>query len=133
MNVTEPEPCVDPKFVPVIVIAAPTASEVDDRLVMLGAGTTVNATPLLALPPTVITTFPEVVPAGMTATIAVELQLTIEVAVVVLNFTVLDPWVEPKFNPEIITAAPIAADDGDKLLMLGNTVKVSPLLYTPLA
>jgi len=133
LNVTEPEPCVEPKFVPVIPIVALTASEVEDRLVMLGAGSTVNATPLLAFPPTVTTTFPEVVPAGMMATIAVELQLTIEVTVVVLNFTVLDPCEEPKFNPLIVTAAPMAADDGATLLMLGNTVKSTPLLLTPLA
>jgi hypothetical protein len=55
------------------------------------------------------------------------------VAVVPLNLTVLEPCVEPKFNPVIVTDAPTAADDGDKLLMLGNTVNATPLLYTPLA
>jgi len=56
-------PCVVPKFDPEIVTQSPTAPEVGDRVVMLGA-TTVNDTPLLAIPPTVTTTLPVVAPAG---------------------------------------------------------------------
>ena len=37
LNFTVLVPCVEPKFVPVIVTDAPTAPEVGDRLVMLGA------------------------------------------------------------------------------------------------
>jgi hypothetical protein len=44
------EPCVVPKFVPVIVTEAPTAPVIGDRLVMFGVGSTVNATPLLSTP-----------------------------------------------------------------------------------
>jgi hypothetical protein len=33
----------------------------------------------------------------------------------------------------IVTDAPTAPDVGDKLLMLGKTVKLEPLLSTPLA
>jgi hypothetical protein len=55
------------------------------------------------------------------------------VAVVVLNLTVLLPWVEPKFAPVIVTDAPTAPVVGDRLLMLGKTVKLTPLLSTPLA
>jgi hypothetical protein len=41
-------PCVEPKFVPVIVTEVPTTPDVGDRLVRLGAGTvTVNARALL--------------------------------------------------------------------------------------
>src|ERR1700686_1829934 len=40
-------PWVEPKFVPVTVTDTPTAPEVGDRLVMLGAATTVKLTPLL--------------------------------------------------------------------------------------
>jgi hypothetical protein len=47
LNFTVPVPCVEPKFVPVIVTAAPTAPELGDKLVMLGAATTVKLTPLL--------------------------------------------------------------------------------------
>ena len=91
LNFTVPFPCVDPKAVPVIVTAAPTAPEVGDKLVMLGAATTVKVTPLLATPPTVTTTLPVVAPVGTVTTIDVAPQLVIAVAVVVLNFTVLVP------------------------------------------
>ena len=74
-----------------------------------------------------------VAPVGTVATMDVALQLPIVVAVVPLNFTVLVPWVEPKFNPVIVTDAPTAPEVGDRLLMLGNTVNATPLLFTPLA
>jgi hypothetical protein len=135
LNSTVLVPCVDPKFVPVIVTDAPTAPDVGDRLVMLGAATTVNDDPLLATPLTVTTTLPVVAPVGTVATIEVALQLPIVVAVVPLNFTVLVPCVEPKFVPVIVTDAPTAPVVGDKLVMLGvgSTVKDDPLLFTPLA
>ncbi len=57
---------------------------------MLGAGTTVNDTPLLFTPLAFTTTFPVVAPAGTGVTIEVALQL-VAVAVVPLNFTVLVP------------------------------------------
>ena len=91
LNWTVLDPCVDPKFVPVIVTEVPTAPEVGDRLVMLGADTTVNDDPLLATPLTVTTTLPVVAPVGTVATIDVELHVVMVVAVVPLNFTVLDP------------------------------------------
>jgi len=74
----------------VIVIEVPTVPEVGERLVMLGAGTTVKETPLVADPPTVTTTFPVVAPLGTGATIEVALQL-VGLAVVPLNVTVLLP------------------------------------------
>ena len=100
---------------------------------MLGVGSTVKLTPLLALPPTVTTTFPVVAPDGTVATIEVRPQLDIVVAGVPLNFSVLEPCVEPKFSPVIVTDAPTAPEVGERLLMLGNTVNVTPLLSTPLA
>ena len=48
LNVTVLIPWLAPKFVPVIVTEVPTAPEVGDKLLMLGGGITVNATPLLA-------------------------------------------------------------------------------------
>jgi hypothetical protein len=124
-------PVVVPKFVPVMVTETPTAAEVGDRLVMLGAATTVNTLPLLATPPTVTTTLPVVAPVGTVATMEVALQLVV-VAVVVLNFTVP---VVPKFVPVIVTEAPTAPEVGDRLVMLGvgRTVNAFPLLSTPLA
>ena len=75
LNVTVLVPCEAPKFAPVIVTLAPTNPDVGFKLVMLGAGTvTVKATPLLATPPTVTTTFPVVAPVGTGATMLVALQ-----------------------------------------------------------
>jgi hypothetical protein len=103
----------------VIVTDAPTAPVVGDKLLMLGAATTVNEEPLLATPLTVTTTFPVVAPVGTVATIDVAPQLPIVVAVVPLNFTVLVPCVEPKFVPVIVTEAPTAPVVGDRLVMVG--------------
>ena len=100
---------------------------------MLGAATTVKLTPLLALPPTVTTTSPVVAPVGTVATIVVALQLPIAVAVVPLKATALVPCVAPKAVPLIVTAAPTAPVAGVKLVMVGNTVNATPLLFTPLA
>ena len=59
----------------------------------------------------------------------------VAVAVFPLNLTVLLPWVDPEFAPAIVTEAPTAPDVGDRLVMLGvaRTVKLLPLLFTPLA
>ncbi len=99
---------------------------------MLGAGTIVKLEPLLALPETVTTTLPEVAPEGTVATILVALQV-VTLAVVPLNCTMLVPCDEPKVVPAIVTEPPIATDEGVKLVILGVTVKLDPLLFTPLA
>jgi hypothetical protein len=134
LKVTDPLPCVAPKFVPVIVTEVPTAPEVTERLVMLGADTTVKLDPLLFTPLANTTTFPVVAPVGTVVTRLVALQL-VTVAVVPLNFTVLVPWLDPKFVPVIVTEAPTAPVVGERLVMLGadTTVKLDPLLFTPLA
>ena len=80
----------EPKLLPLIVTDAPTAPEVGERLLMLGAGTTANETPLLLTPLACTTTFPVVAPEGTGATIAVALQL-VGVASVPLKLTVLVP------------------------------------------
>src|SRR5437879_1584116 len=118
LNFTVPLPCVAPKFVPVIVTAAPTAPVVTDRLVMLGAGTTVKLDPLLFTPLANTTTFPVVAPLGTVVAILVALQL-VTVAAVPLKLTVLVPCVAPKFVPVIVRA--------------GTPAKFDPLLFTPLA
>jgi hypothetical protein len=130
LNSTVPLPCVEPKFVPVTVTAVPTAPDVGDKLVRLGADTTVKLTPALFTPLAFTTTLPVVAPVGTVATIDVALQLPIAVAAVPLNLTVLVPWVEPKFVPVIVTDAPTAPDVGDRLVMLGaaTTVNETPLL-----
>jgi hypothetical protein len=118
----------------VTVTGVPTTPEVGERLVILGAETTVKLSPLLATPDTVTTTFPVLAPLGTLATMLVAVQL-VAVAVVVLNLSVLVPCVEPKFVPVIVTTAPTAPDVGDRLVILGvaRTVKFWPLLFTPLA
>jgi hypothetical protein len=64
LNLTVLVPCVAPKFVPLIVTEVPTAPEVGVKLVMVGVGRTVKATPLLATPLTVTTTLPVAAPVG---------------------------------------------------------------------
>jgi hypothetical protein len=119
LNLTVLVPCVNPKFTPVIVTAVPTAPLTGERLVMLGAVlATVKATALLATPPTVTTTLPVVAPAGTGTTILVADQV-VGVAAVPLNVTVLVPFVDPKFEPVIVTAAPTAPLTGERLVMPG--------------
>jgi hypothetical protein len=129
LNVTVPE---DPKFVPVIVTAVPTGPDVGFRLVIEGGGAddvTVKGMVLLAIPPTVTTTFPDVAPAGTEVIMVVEFQFVV-VAAVPLNVTVPDV---PKFVPVIVTCVPTAPEVGDTLVMVGvgDTVKFTPLLATP--
>src|SRR5258708_2484891 len=67
-NVTFPLPWEGPKFDPAITTEAPTAPVLGVRLLMLGAGVTVNVTPLLATPPAAVTmTLPVVVPVATVA------------------------------------------------------------------
>src|SRR5258708_3470648 len=63
-NLTLPLPCDGPKLVPVMVTTEPMAPVLGARLVMAGAGVTVNVEALLACPPPVVTTGPVVVPLG---------------------------------------------------------------------
>ena len=90
---------------PVITTVAPTAPVVIDRLVMLGAETTVKLFPLLFTPLANTTTFPVVAPLGTVTVMLVALQL-VTVAAVPLNFTVPLPWLEPKFVPVIYHRCP---------------------------
>jgi len=132
LNFTVLDPCVVPKFVPVIVTEALTAPVVGDKLVMLGVGNTVKLLPLLSTPLACTTTFPVVAPEGTGTTMLVVLQL-VGVPDVPLNLTVLLPCVAPKFVPVIVTEIPTAPDVGEMLVMLGaeTTVKLFPLLATP--
>ena len=129
LNLTVLEPWLDPKFVPVMVTDAPTAPVVGERLVMLGADTTVKLDPLLFTPLANTITFPVVAPLGTVVAMLVALQL-VTVAVVPLNFTVPEPWFDPKFVPVTVTEAPTAPVVGERLVMLGadTTVKLTPLL-----
>lgn len=114
LNFTVP---VDAKFVPVIVTEAPSAPDVRERLEILGAGTTVKLTLLLATPETVTITFPVVAPVGTVVTMLVVVQV-VAVAAVPLNFTVLVPCGDPKFIPVIVTEAPTAPEVTDRLVIV---------------
>jgi hypothetical protein len=94
------------------------APVVTERLEMLGAGTTVKLTPLLALLETVTITFPVVAPVG-TVTWMLDAPQLVAVAIVPLNLTVLDPWLFPKFVPVMVTDAPTAPVVGARLEMVG--------------
>jgi hypothetical protein len=58
-----------PKLLPLIVTAVLAGPDVGEMLVMIGEGSTVNKTPLLAFPPTVTNTFPVLAPFGTSAII----------------------------------------------------------------
>lgn len=113
--VTTPDPHWNPKYAALITPA-------------VGAPT-VKSTPLLTLLPTATTTFPELAPTGTLAVILEALQFTIG-AVVPLKITV--PWLDPKFDPSIVTNAPTTPVVGYRAVMFGDggpfTVKSTPLL-----
>lgn len=114
LNATVLVPCVEPKFVPVIVTNAPTAPVFVESELIVGVARTVNGDPVLAIPLTVTTTLPTPVALdGTVATICVLLQLVIKAAVVVPGKrTVLVPCDAPKFVPVIVTEEPAAPDEG---------------------
>ena len=102
-------------------------------LTLTEMGIRLNATPLLATPPTVTTAFPDVVPTGTGATIDTPAVQLVGLASVPLKATVLVPWLRPKFVPEIVTIVLGGPEVGLKLEILGVriTVKVKPLLAIP--
>jgi hypothetical protein len=132
LNVTVLVPCVVPKFTPVMVTDVPTVPDVIDKPEMLGGGVIVNVTPLLAIPFTVATTTPVVAPAGTDTAIDVGLQL-LGTAGVASNVNVLVPCAGPKPDPVTVATEPTGPAVGDKVAMLGLTVKATTLLGVPLA
>jgi hypothetical protein len=132
LNVTVLGPWLAPKLDPAIVMDVPTGPDVGFRLVMVGGGVTVKATPLLATPPTATTTLPVVVPLGSGTAIDVALQL-IGVARVPLKVTVLVPCVVPKLPPVIVTNVPTGPVVGLRPVTIGAGVieKLTWLLASP--
>ena len=96
------------------------------------AGDTVKAAPLLAWLETVTTIFPLVAPAGTWTVIAVALHETTGIAVP-LSFTVLVPFVVPRFVPVITMPICTGPWVSERLVMPAVTVKVFELLGTPLS
>src|SRR4051812_18635381 len=97
---------------------------------MLAVGNTVKLLPLLLIPATLTTTLPVVAPEGTLTAMLVPFH-DVAVAMVPLNFTVLVPCVPPKLVPVMVTGADTAPDVTERLVMLGGTVKLIPLLDTP--
>src|SRR5207247_1585427 len=112
---------------------APTAPLVGASDVMLGVGSTVNASGMLAMPPTVTTTLPVVAPAGTGTTMLVA-DHEVGVPTVPLNVTVLVPCVAPKLVPVSVIDVPTAPLFGVSNVTsgVGSTVNAAPLLATPL-
>jgi hypothetical protein len=129
LNVTVFEPWLAPKFVPVMVTLVPVGPDVGDSDEIPGA--TVNANPLLATLLTVTTTLPVVAPVGTGTTMLVALHDVGVAVMLLLNLTVLEPWLAPNALPLIVTLAAIGAGDGVIDEIDGLTVNVNPLLAMP--
>lgn len=132
LNVIVLEPCVEPKFAPVTVTEVPAFPDAGLKLMIPGPDPTTKTFPLLANPPTVTTTIPVVPPVGTGATRLVALQL-VGVAAVPLKVTVLEPCVEPKFDPLTVTDVPTFPDVGLRPVMFGKvpTINRAVLLASP--
>src|SRR5258707_14853579 len=91
LKVTVLVPCVEPKFVPVMVTAVPTTPEVGFRLAMFGAGVlTVKVALMPPISTTVTTTLPVVGPLGTITPLLMALQFD-GLAIVPLKVTDLRP------------------------------------------
>src|SRR5262249_20826606 len=125
-------PWLAPNLLPLITTTPRAPIYAGVTLDMFGWLRTTKFTPLLAAPPTVTPTFPVVAPAGTVTPMLLALQLA-TAAGSPLNVTSLEPWLPPKFEPLIVTAAPIAPDRGDKPEITGDgpTVKAPPLHEPP--
>jgi hypothetical protein len=122
LNATDVAPV---KSVPLIVTLVPTGPLVGAKLVIAGAGTTVNAVLLVAVPPGVVTlSGPVVAPAGAAVWIAVS-EATLKLALVPLNATDVAPV---KFVPLIVTLVPTGPLVGAKLAIAGGGTTVNALL-----
>jgi hypothetical protein len=97
--------------------------------VIARAATAVNATELLADPPTVTTidSEPMTAPLGTVATICVVVQLLAEAAAPPKVIALL-PWLLPNPLPLIVTFFPIGCVVGLSEVMCGRTLKLIPLL-----
>jgi len=127
LKVTELFEGVELKFVPVMITVAPIAPDIGEKPVMVGVGNTLKLFALTMVKPLVVTEIlPFVAPAGTIVVMLLAVEEVTRAATPLKNTS----GVEPKFVPEIITVAPMAALAGLKLLMVGvdNTVKLSTLV-----
>ena len=129
LSVTVLVPCVEPKFIPVMVTDVVAGPAVGLMLVIPGPDVTVKTIELADTPPTVTTTIPVDAPVGTVTTMAAEDQLVGD-AGVPLNVTVLVPCIAPRFEPAIVTDAPTGPIGGLRLVITGakETMKGTALL-----
>jgi hypothetical protein len=132
LKVTVLVPFVDPKFVPMIVTDVLTDPETGLKPVIPGPELGLKIAQLLDSPPTVTTTHPRVAPEGTVTAIVVVFQL-VTPAGVPLKVTVLEPCVDPKLDPVIVTDVLAGPEVGLTLTMSGAKpgVKITQLLDTP--
>jgi hypothetical protein len=127
-------PCVEPKFVPVIVTGVPATPELGDTTTMFGVGMTVKPTPLLTRLFTLTVRFTEPLGAvaGTGTTIDVAFQL-VAVALTPLKLAMTESYESPKFVPVIVIAFPAEPEPGDTPVTLGvaKMLNVTPLLTVP--
>src|SRR3972149_3516715 len=90
----------------------------------------VKVTLLLERPFTVTTTGPVAAPMGMSAVMPVSLHVVV-LSGAPFKVTVLPPFVVPKFEPFIIIVLFAGPDAGERLVISGVTVKVTPVLDMP--
>jgi hypothetical protein len=124
-------PCVEPKFVPVMVTAMPTPPDEGERLAI--PGVTLKLTLALENPPTVTMTGAAPSPSvGGTGTAMLPLLQLVGVTATPPTVTVLAPCVAPKLVPAIVIDVPTGPDAGVRLVMPGLTPKFTPGLEKPL-
>src|SRR5438552_91778 len=110
------------KLVPLMVTLVPTGPLVGEKLAIVGALTTVNELELVAVPPGAVTlSVPEVAPAGTVARMVVS-EVTVKVALVPLNATVVAPV---KLVPLMVTLVPTGPLVGEKLVIVGGLTTVN--------
>jgi hypothetical protein len=116
----------------VIVTGVPGNPDAGDKFVITGGANTVKLTPLLATPFTATTTFPEVAAAGTVAVMLFAFALQeVTLAGVPLKVTVLVPCAGPNPVPAMVIDVPTESAFGERLLILGRTVNLTPLLARP--
>ena len=115
---------------PVTVTSVPIGAELGDKPVI--PGVTVKLCELLATPFTVTTT-PTTAGVKLLGTVTTTLvaDQLVAVATVPFKVTVLVPWAVPKSVPVMVSEVPIGPEVGERLVMLGMTVKLAVLLETP--
>lgn len=118
---------------PVMVTIVPTGPMFGEKVLIAADGETVNAEPLVAEPPVVVTVNdPVVAPEGTVATICVA-EAEVTVPAMPLKLTVFCATVELNPVPVIVTEVPIGPVEGAKLVIdtCGATVNTESLVADP--